>query len=95
MELAQGDADGFNYLFFPERAICLSVFELGRTYRAMQECPQADAAALMNAVYQDFPDYVAEFNLTGCVREPCSLAFGLYKVAQKGFDSLALALQIA
>ena len=39
MNLAQGDADGFGYLFFPETAICLAVFELGRTYRAMRDCP--------------------------------------------------------
>ena len=63
MKLAQGDADGFGYLFFPERAICLAVFELGRTYRAMRECPQIDAAALMNAVCREFPDYAVKFNL--------------------------------
>ena len=40
MGQAQGDADRFGYLFFPERAICLAVFELGRTYRVMRECPQ-------------------------------------------------------
>ena len=63
MGRAQGNADGFDCLFFPEEAICLAVFELGRTYRAMRECPQIDAAALMNAVYQNFPDYVLKFNL--------------------------------
>ena len=63
MKLAQGDADGFGCLFFPERAICLAVFELGRTYRAMRECPRIDAAALMNAIYQSFPDYAVKFNL--------------------------------
>ena len=63
MKLAQGDADGFGYLFFPETAICLAVFELGRTYRAMRECPQVDAAALMNAIYREFPDYAVQFNL--------------------------------
>ena len=63
MKLAQGDADGFGYLFFPETAVCLAVFELGRTYRAMRECPQVDAAALMNAIYRDFPEYAMQFNL--------------------------------
>ena len=63
MGRAQGDADGFGCLFFPEEAICLAVFELGRTYRAMRECPQINAAALMNAVYRNFPDYVLKFNL--------------------------------
>ena len=63
MRLAQGDADGFGCLFFPERAICLAVFELGRTYCAMRECPQINAAALMNAIYRDFPDYAVKFNL--------------------------------
>ena len=63
MGQAQGDADGFDCLFFPEVAICLAVFELGRMYRAMRECPQIDAAALMNAVYRNFPDYVLKFNL--------------------------------
>ena len=63
MGQAQGDADGFGCLFFPDEAICLAVFELGRTYRAMRECPQIDATALMNAVYRNFPDYVLKFNL--------------------------------
>ena len=63
MKLSQGGADGFGCLFFPERAICLAVFELGRTYRAMRECPQINAAALMNAIYWDFPDYVVKYNL--------------------------------
>ena len=63
MRMAQGDADGFGYLFFPETAICLAIFELGRTYSAMRECPQVDAAALMNAVYREFPDYAVKFNL--------------------------------
>ena len=63
MKLALGDADGFGYLFFPETAICLAVFELGRTYRAMRECPQIDATALMNAIYRDFPDYAVKYNL--------------------------------
>ena len=63
MNMAQGDADGFGCLFFPERAICLAVFELGRTYRAMRECPQVDAAALMNAICRDFPDYAVKYNL--------------------------------
>ena len=63
MGRVQGDADGFDCLFFPEEAICLAVFELGRTYRAMRECPQIDAAALMNAVCRNFPDYVLKFNL--------------------------------
>ena len=63
MKLAQGDADGFGYLFFPETAICLAVFELGRTYRAMRECPQIDATAMMNAIYRDFPDYAVKYNI--------------------------------
>ena len=63
MRMAQGDADGFGYLFFPEQAICLAVFELGRTYRAMRECPQVDAASLMNAICRDFPDYAMKYNL--------------------------------
>ena len=63
MGQAQGDADGFGCLFFPEETICLAVFELGRTYRAMRECPRIDAAALMNTVYRNFPDYVLKFNL--------------------------------
>ena len=63
MKLAQGDADGFGCLFFPERAICLAVFELGRTYRAMRECPQIDAAAMMNAIYRDFPGYALKYNV--------------------------------
>ena len=29
----------------------------------MRECPLIDAAALMNAVYREFPDYAVKFNL--------------------------------
>ena len=63
MRIAQGDADGFGYLFFPEQAICLALFELGRTYADIRECQLIDAAALMNAVYREFPDYAVKFNL--------------------------------
>ena len=63
MKLSQGNADGFGCLFFPETAICLAVFELGRTYRAMRECPRIDAAAMMNAICRDFPDYAVKYNL--------------------------------
>ena len=63
MPLAQGDADGFGCLFFPERAICLALFELGRTYAAIRACPLIDAAALMNAICQEFPKYATKFNL--------------------------------
>ena len=63
MRLAQGDADGFGYLFFPERAICLALFELGRIYAAMKSNPLIDADALMNAVCQEFPAYAVKYNL--------------------------------
>ena len=63
MALAQNDADAFDCLFFSEKAICLAVFELGRTYPAMRACPQIDAAALMNAVCRKFPDYAVKFNV--------------------------------
>ena len=46
MPLAEGDAEGWGCLFFPERAICLPLFELGRTYAAIRACPLIDAAAL-------------------------------------------------
>ena len=63
MALAQGDADGFDCLFFPERAICLALFELGRTYADMKSNPLINANALMNAVCREFPDYAVKFNL--------------------------------
>ena len=63
MALAQGDADGFDCLFFPERAICLALFELGRIYADIRNCTLIDVAALMNAVCRDFPDYAVKFNL--------------------------------
>ena len=63
MKLARGDADGFGYLFFPERAICLALFELGRTYADIRNCPQIGAAALMNAICREFPDYAVKFNV--------------------------------
>ena len=55
--------DGFLYLFLPEKAMCLAVFELSEVYPEMRACPLIDAAALMNAVYQDYPDYALKFNL--------------------------------
>ena len=63
MPLAEGDAEGWGCLFFPERAICLALFDLGRTYVAIRACPQIDAAAMMNAIYRDFPEYAMQFNL--------------------------------
>ena len=29
----------------------------------MRECPQVDAAALMNAICRDFPDYAVKYNI--------------------------------
>ena len=63
MKLARGDADAFGCLFFPERAICLALFELGRTYADIRNYPQIGAAALMNAVCQEFPAYAVKYNL--------------------------------
>ena len=54
--------DDVGYLFFPEEAISLALFELRRTYPAIRSCAMIDADALMNAIYKDFPDYAIKFN---------------------------------
>ena len=54
--------DDVGYLFFPEEAISLALFELRRTYSAIHSCGMIDADALMNAIYRDFPDYAVKFN---------------------------------
>ena len=57
------NSDGFLYLFFPEKAMCLALFELSKIHTKIRACPMIDAAALMNAIYQDYPDYALKFNL--------------------------------
>ena len=50
------------YLFFPENAMCLALFELLRGYRAMRSCKLLNVPALYNAIWQQYPDYAAVFN---------------------------------
>ena len=47
------------YLFFEERACCIPIFEL----MELREWDQMiDKAALMNAIWKDFPEYAAAYN---------------------------------
>ena len=57
------DRDGYGFLYFEGNSICLALFELRLSYRAVRESSLTDAAALMNAVWMNFPGYAARFNL--------------------------------
>ena len=67
--LRTGQDDGesadtrFAYLYFPEKAFPLALFELQRYYPEFQNSPCIDTQALMNVIYRDFLDYAASFNL--------------------------------
>ena len=61
-ESADKAENDVGYLFFPEQAIPLALFELRRTYSQMRSCDKINVEALMNVIYRDFPDYAVMFN---------------------------------
>lgn len=50
------------YLFFSERASCIPLFELYKLHEEWNTDGLIDYPALMNAVWQSFPDYAAVTN---------------------------------
>lgn len=53
-------SDSMGGLFFPETASCVPIFELMQTRRALELF--IDVPALMNAMWEGFPDYVLAYN---------------------------------
>lgn len=63
------------YLFFPEEAACLVLFELWPCYEGLRTSGLIHYKALMNAIWSRFPEYAAAYN----AQEQLSLhdSFGL------------------
>ena len=59
----QADRDVPGYLFFTEANSSVPLFELVSVIPKEQLCYEVNRAALMNAVYQHFPEYAAQHNL--------------------------------
>ena len=53
-------SDSMGGLFFPEAASCVPIFELMQTRRAWERF--VDVPALMNAMWEGFPEYVLAYN---------------------------------
>lgn len=60
---SQADMEMPGYLFFREAHSSVPLFELVSAIPKEQLCCEVNRAALMNAVYQHFPEYVAQHNL--------------------------------
>lgn len=60
---AQADMEMPGYLFFTEANSSVPLFELVSAIPKEQLCCEVNRAALMNAVYQYFPEYAAQHNL--------------------------------
>ena len=50
------------YLFFPESAGCLVLFELWKCYDEIVATGVVDRAAMMNAIYVNHPEYAVAYN---------------------------------
>lgn len=50
------------YLFFSEKGSCIPIFELMKTRPDWERSGIIDSAALMNAIWQDFPAYAFAYN---------------------------------
>ena len=50
------------YLFFPESAGCLVLFELWKWYDEIMATGMVDRAAMMNAIYVNHPEYAVTYN---------------------------------
>lgn len=61
-DLQQGIDNTLGYLFFPESAGCLVLFELWRWYDAFVRSGIVKRAELMNAIYMNHPEYTVMFN---------------------------------
>lgn len=61
-DLRQGIDSTLGYLFFPESAGCLTLFELWRFYDEIMASGLIDRAAMMNAIYLNHPQYAVQHN---------------------------------
>ena len=62
-DLDAGIENTLGYMFFSERASSIPIFELLGSYPSWTETGLVDKAALMNAVWHDFPEYAAAVNI--------------------------------
>lgn len=60
---SQADMEMPGYLFFTEANSSVPLYELVSAIPKEQLCCEVNRAALMNAVYQHFPEYAAQHNL--------------------------------
>ena len=58
----EGIDNTLGYLFFPESAGCLALFELWKWYDEFMASGLIDRAAMMNAIWRNHPEYAAIFN---------------------------------
>jgi len=56
-DLECGIENTLGYMFFEERTSCIPIFELLNSYPTWTETGLIDKLALMNAIWQDFPEY--------------------------------------
>lgn len=61
-DLQQGIDTTHGYLFFPESAGCLALFELWRFYDEIMASGLIDRAAMMNAIYVHHPEHAVRHN---------------------------------
>ena len=61
-DLDAGIENTLGYMFFSERASSIPIFELLGSYPAWTESGLIDKPALMNAIWQDFPEYTVIAN---------------------------------
>ena len=59
-DIAQDIHRTYGYLFFSEETACLALLELSRSYDYPTEI--INMAAVKNAVFQNFPDYMIQYN---------------------------------
>lgn len=58
----EGIDSTLSYLYFPESAGCLALFELWRWYEEFMASGLVDRAAVMNAIWHNHPEYAVIFN---------------------------------
>ena len=59
-DIAQDIHRTYGYLFFSEETACLALLELSRSYEYPADI--INMAAVKNAVFQNFPDYMIQYN---------------------------------
>ncbi|MBP5719079.1 MAG: hypothetical protein J6X53_08925 [Abditibacteriota bacterium] len=61
-DINHGIDQTLGYLFFSEAAGCVALYELGSAHREIRDSALIDRFALMNAVWERFPDYAVHQN---------------------------------